>query len=220
MLSDPDHFDARIAGWWVWGLCQWIGSGWCSPLSAHHKRRPWLGKGGRGGHRAPHPSRQLPNVDGRGGKGLAATTAPDLIEYFRELAARLRRVRVACGDWTRVLGDSVLTGNGVTGVVLDPPYAAELRVKDLYTCDDGAISREVAAWAAEHGNDPKLRIALCGYEGEHTLPAGWVCVPWKAKGGYGSQSEDGENPNASLERVWFSPHCLEPRQRDLFAGGR
>ncbi len=30
MRSDPDHYDARIAGWWCWGLCCWIGSGWCS----------------------------------------------------------------------------------------------------------------------------------------------------------------------------------------------
>ena len=27
--ADPNYFDCRIAGWWVWGLCQWIGSGWC-----------------------------------------------------------------------------------------------------------------------------------------------------------------------------------------------
>lgn len=29
MQSDPCHYDARIAGWWCWGLCCWIGSGWC-----------------------------------------------------------------------------------------------------------------------------------------------------------------------------------------------
>lgn len=27
--EDPDYFDARVAGWWCWGLCCWIGSGWC-----------------------------------------------------------------------------------------------------------------------------------------------------------------------------------------------
>ena len=31
--SDPDFYDVRIAGWWVWGACCWIGSGWCSPDS-------------------------------------------------------------------------------------------------------------------------------------------------------------------------------------------
>lgn len=27
--EDPDAYDARIAGWWCWGACCWIGSGWC-----------------------------------------------------------------------------------------------------------------------------------------------------------------------------------------------
>jgi len=28
--TDPNFFDAQVAGWWVWGICQWIGSGWCA----------------------------------------------------------------------------------------------------------------------------------------------------------------------------------------------
>lgn len=28
--ADPDHYDAKIAGWWVWGINNWIGSEWCS----------------------------------------------------------------------------------------------------------------------------------------------------------------------------------------------
>lgn len=30
MRTDPEYFDAKVAGWWVWGACCWIGSGWCS----------------------------------------------------------------------------------------------------------------------------------------------------------------------------------------------
>lgn len=30
ILGDPDYYDAQVAGWWVWGICCWIGSGWCS----------------------------------------------------------------------------------------------------------------------------------------------------------------------------------------------
>ena len=26
----PDYYDAKTAGWWLWGICIWIGSGWCS----------------------------------------------------------------------------------------------------------------------------------------------------------------------------------------------
>jgi hypothetical protein len=30
MKREPKFFDAQVAGWWVWGLCQWIGGGWCA----------------------------------------------------------------------------------------------------------------------------------------------------------------------------------------------
>jgi hypothetical protein len=31
LRNDPEFFDAKIAGRWCWGLCQWIGGGWCVP---------------------------------------------------------------------------------------------------------------------------------------------------------------------------------------------
>lgn len=34
--GDPDYHDARIAGWWCWGACAWIGSGWCSGRDLAH----------------------------------------------------------------------------------------------------------------------------------------------------------------------------------------
>jgi hypothetical protein len=27
--SNPHFYSPKVAGWWVWGLCSWIGSGWC-----------------------------------------------------------------------------------------------------------------------------------------------------------------------------------------------
>jgi hypothetical protein len=30
MRTDPDYCDPKVAGWWCWGLCCWIGGGWCS----------------------------------------------------------------------------------------------------------------------------------------------------------------------------------------------
>ena len=62
-------------------------------------------------------------------------------------------------------------------------------------------------WALEHGDNPLLRIALCGYEGEHDMPDSWECVPWKTGGGYASQGSNG-SVNANKERIWFSPACL------------
>lgn len=275
LRTEPEFFDAKIAGWWVWGQCLWIGSGWCqsslhqqlpflnrpgagihakqvaqfdrNPQGAAHQncrphltsdqgvhivqKRPKLrerghdgvggrrwqggGQGGGSGVHAPRLSQQLPALNGDAGatghgilaSGFEAKTG-GLYVYMRQLAERLRRVRVCCGDWKRVLTPSVTTYIGTTGVFLDPPYAHELRERCY--AEDHDISSDVRAWAIEHGDDPNMRIALCGYEGEHVMPASWECVPWKAHGGY-SRSERGR-ANRERERIWFSRFCLKPSE--------
>ena len=68
-----------------------------------------------------------------------------------------------------------------------------------------------------------MRIAFCGYEGEHEeFPPTWEKVAWKTQGGYASLGEGRGKENRALERVWFSPHCLKPEnqtdaQGDFFA---
>lgn len=279
VMYEPDFYDVKIAGWWVWGQCLWIGSGWCQqpdwtgranagrrakgihservlgerpheqrkrPASsrtgtsvgvhrqqfdknaagtAHQRRRPHLsgeqgtakrrwqggGQGGGSGVHSPRLTRQVPQLSGDGsGAGRGALSegvrSMGLYEYLSSLCARLRRVRVCCGDWRRVLTPSVTTYIGTTGVFLDPPYAHDLRERCY--AEDHDISADVRAWALEHGDNPRMRIALCGYEGEHEMPAAWTCVAWKAHGGY-SRSERGK-ANRERERIWFSPHCLAP----------
>jgi hypothetical protein len=130
---------------------------------------------------------------------------------MQELAERLRNVRVCCGDWSRICGPSLTIKHGITGVFLDPPYADEAeRTEGLYSADDLQIAHAVREWAIEWGSDPRMRIALCGYDGEHSMPDSWECVHWKAIGGYGSQGDaDGQGrANSAKERIWFSPHCL------------
>lgn len=76
---------------------------------------------------------------------------------------------------------------------------------------DRLVAR-VHAWCTERGQDPRIRIALCCYEGEHDAleGLGWECVAWKTQGGYGNRKKasGGENTNKDRERVWFSPACL------------
>lgn len=256
MHTDPDFFDSKIAGWWVWGLCQWIGAGWCvEPKNQKHPKLDGIGKGvhsnaahpelhqkrpemthtGKGVHaaRAYSPGRRPQMSDAGMGvhlpalgndRGLNGVSAPPCAEWFLELQARLRRVRVACGDWTRILGPSVLgKGKNVGGrrpcaVFLDPPYAHDLRAAYLYAEDDSTLSARVREWALANGDDPELRIALCGYEGEHEMPASWQVHSWTAARGYAKA----ENNNRALERIWFSPHCLPlaAMQGSLFAEAR
>lgn len=204
MRADADHYDAKVAGWWVWGLSAWIGSGWCTH-SRVPDQLPHLGDAGMGVHR---PGQKLPHL-GDAGRG-------ELYDYFDLLAARLRRVRVACGDWSRVLGDSVTWRHGVTGIFFDPPYDEDEHTVE-YAAGTGSVAADVRAWALANGGNPALRIALCGYAGEHDglADAGWQAVAWKARGGYGSQGDGRGRKNAARERIWFSPHCLSGEQGDL-----
>ena len=57
LISDPENFDSKKAGWWVWGLSAWIGSGWCDDTA--YRKRIDIRPGGRGGYRAqmmPRPN--------------------------------------------------------------------------------------------------------------------------------------------------------------------
>ncbi len=194
MKLDPDYFDVKIAGWWVWGICCWIGSGWCT--SAASRKLPSISDTGMDVYR------KRPKI-ASGGLGVHRTNSGGLLEYMEALSVRLRRVRVCCGDWLRVLSPSSTVHIGLTGVFLDPPYGtAGGRDKWLYNEDDLELSVAVRDWALAHGDNAKLHIALCGYKGEHNMPADWECVAWKSSGGHSTQRED--------EQVWFSPGCLTP----------
>ena len=57
-----------------------------------------------------------------------------ILEGFEALHDRTRRVRVACGDWTRVLGPSVTWRHGTTAVFLDPPYGDHIHYSDEPDC--------------------------------------------------------------------------------------
>ena len=188
--SDMDYHDSKIAGLWVWETCASIGG---TSMSTCQHGIPHIGDAGRG------INRLTVNVS----------------EWFAALSARLRRVRVCCGDWARVCGDTVIglkpRGHGrlPCAVFLDPPYEG---YEDAYANSD-SVSYAVRQWAIEHQDNPKLRIALCGYDGEHAMPDGWEEIAWKAHGGYGSQGDGRGRENSNRERLWFSPHCLRPEDK-------
>lgn len=202
--GDPEYFDAKIAGWWVWGMAAWIGSGFCGgegPWQSVDGQLVHLGDAGQG------VNRQLVHL-GDEGRGVNRQRQ-DLYAYFDAISERLRDVRVCSGDWSRVCGPTPTFKNGITGVFLDPPYAdtAE-RNENIYNVDSISVAHDVREWAIANGENQLLRIALCGYDGEHEMPESWECVHWKARGGYGSQGEARGRENSRRERIWFSPYCL------------
>ena len=208
--GDPGYFDAKVAGWWVWGIGVWIGSSFCSGQG------PWQAVEDEDGFR------QLVHV-GDPGRGSAGDGSQGLYAWMDALAKRLRRVRVCCGDWRRIC-DSTSTlfpiRDGSCAVFLDPPYTQDERCAELYTVETN-VAQEVYEWCSKWGDNPKLRIALCGYEGEvhdALVDDGWAVQAWKSDGGYGSQGgKDSEGTkNRSRERIWYSPGCLSRRQGSMF----
>lgn len=301
MKTDPDFYDAKVAGWWVWGASCWIGAGWCDGTrlfardggtsnkkpetrvrrgvtaatldekrprltgwgetgihrklpavstagsgahaqlrqqlpdlagdsgaagrgihaSALHKKMPDVGKSRRGVASAIglDADRRRPELSAGNGRGDATASGSAILAWFVELEQRLRRVRVVCGDWTRVVTPAVTHGIGLTGVFLDPPYSRDAgRTPGIYSEDDDQVAHRAREWAIENGSNALLRIALCGYEGEHEMPAGWSCFEWQAQGGYANQRKSGDGfANRLRERIWFSPGCLGAMQERLIA---
>jgi hypothetical protein len=225
MHSDPEYFDAKVAGWWVWGISQWIGSGWCG-AEVGVQKRPYIDRGGRGVHRFTLVQK-VPNLASKGAgvhrtklqkpalygpsRGVGRLSSTGVRDLLFRISARLRRVRVACGDWSRILTPAALMHRDYSpvGVFLDAPYGrAAGRTPRLYAADDLEVSARARDWALEHGDDPRVRIVLCGYEGEYSMPATWSCIPWSSNGGYESQRrEQRDEPNRHRERLWLSPHC-------------
>lgn len=189
--ADPEYYDSKIAGWWVWGLNCWIGSGFCSGKLSRQK--PHLGNLGRGVHRRSMSSVVPGNVS-------------TIYDWFEALSIRLRLVRVCCGDWKRVVSPVALTAAEPTGVFLDPPYSV---ANVLYANEDKSVLGEVRQWCKEHSD---LRIVLCGLEGEHNEleELGWRKISWKSNGGYALQGKN-KDGNRTKERLWLSPSCVEQK---------
>jgi DNA adenine methylase len=207
-LQNPDWpGDAKVAGWWLWGQCCWIGSGWCN----------WFGQ-------IPHASDagcgvqaigQIPHAGnaGRGIQGIGQSEGEGhgdfltscgrtAMRWLRQIADRIERVRIVHGDWSRCLNHNF--GGDNTAIFLDPPYRS---YEKLYG-GDIPVADAVAQWAREHAN---LRIALCGHVGDYDLPD-WAVIEWSR----GRLTYSGSK-TTDEECVWYSPPC--EKVADLFTMG-
>ena len=214
-MQDPDWpGDAKVAGWWLWGQCCWIGSGWCDWFGQiPHASNAGMGVQAIG--QIPHASNagrgvqaigQIPHASdaGRGSDALLTSCGRTAWAWLHRIADRLERVRVTHGDWSRCLNNHF--GGDDAAVFLDPPYRS---YEALYG-KAGAVADAVEAWARANEH---LRIALCGHQGDYALD-GWDAVEWsRGRLTYsGGQTTD-------RECVWYSPACLPATltQERLFA---
>jgi hypothetical protein len=138
---------------------------------------------------------------------------PGLYEWFRQLSERLRRVRVVCGDWTRVCGGDWQDDRGTCGIFFDPPYSAEAgRDPVIYQEESAIVAHEVREWCIPRGKRKTYRIVLAGYLQEHwdyLKPEGWTKYDWSAHGGFANRGNGKMQGkiNRHKEALFFSPHC-------------
>jgi hypothetical protein len=155
------------------------------------------GMGIQAAGRVPHASDAR-----RGYEALLTSGGRAAWHWLHKLAARLERVRVVHGDWSRCLNSHY--GGNDTAVFVDPPYQG---FEQVYS--GGAPTADaVEAWARDNA---RLRVAICGHIGDYDLPK-WDAVEWERLG-----NTYGGDGTKDQECVWFSPACLPRRQLDLFA---
>ena len=193
-LHDPNWpGDPQVAGWWLWGQCAWIGSGWCDWFAG---QIPHVTDAGRG----IQASGQIPHVGDAGMGHLLTTGGQAAWVALHKLAARLDRVRVIHGEWSRCLNHHY--GKEQTAVFLDPPYVG---FEALYG-DKRPVALDVCEWAREHAH---LRVALCGHVGDYDLP-GWEQFLWSR-----DSNTYGSDKTKDAECIWFSPACLPPTRQGV-----
>lgn len=80
-LADPEWpGDAQIAGWWCWGQCAWIGSGWCDSGGGQYEDPARQRRRSRSAVRFRSPDTRDEECN-RGGRSLMSAT---LVGEFKE----------------------------------------------------------------------------------------------------------------------------------------
>jgi site-specific DNA-adenine methylase len=183
LREDVEWCDVIRGARWLWGVAAWVGRGWAAD---DWEQKPNLGDHGRGVH-SPTIRYQIPAT-------LAA------------LASRLRHVRVLCGDWSRLVTRSAAEGltrpkiGASVALLLDPPYRADGAAQNLYATETD-VAQECSEWAYSRGDNPLMRIVLCGLAGEHSPPSGWRVVDSM------TLQAGSRGKTRRQDCLYLSPHC-------------
>jgi len=190
--GDPDYYDPVLAARWAYVMAH-------SLMHEYKRAGSWLVRDGRlryergtGRIRGSMTSRHL----------LLTRLLKErrVFEYITSLSERLRCVQVWWNDFEVVVEKADRSEFGVVGILLDPPYPRHLRDFD-YDTDGADVWQRAARWAVANGDNPKLRIAVCGYndaESDALFPHSWTRFVWR---------RSGIGQNKDRECIWFSPHC-------------
>ena len=186
LSDDPEWYDTKAAGWWVWGISNASAGSWCISVSDG-----------------------IPRIHHKQG---VMTIRKELPTVFCDISNRFNDVFVMNRSWESAVTPAVLddahysSGRNDIAIFLDPPYRVDNRANGLYQNDntnDPAI--ESYQWAIEHGD--RYRIAYCMHEGDFPVPDGWQ-VETQSFAGYSRGNQK------ARDCIIFSPACVG--QQSLF----
>lgn len=188
ILSDPKACNPELAGWWIWGINLWIGSGWCTDGAAK--------------------IRQKPVARNQGILTMGQNRREIVTDMINAVHDRLIDVNICCGDFARVLTPSYTTKFGLTAVFLDPPYTDTFNdcENDFYQCDVTDTVKRVRQWFLDNYKNPLYRIILCSNGDD------WIDAPtdinkyqWKRNSGMCTDKEQ-----SNKEIFYYNFEDFEP----------
>ena len=155
-------------------------------------------------------SRKLHAIPNREGMSNGVNRHDNLHAYMEALSARLEKVVICNGDWSRTVSMSALGARTIdpVGVFLDPPYRDH---GDEYATRSTGVEemwQQIEEWTrSEDANSAKIRVVLCGYEGDFPMPDGWSEIAYTAKGT--------NTANRDRERFWLNAAATQNHARFL-----
>jgi site-specific DNA-adenine methylase len=180
--SDPEFYDTKIAGYWGYCMNSSI-MNHTSKLTTNAKNPP-----------------KMNSKPALGKRNLSSEDSTRIQQSSAAIQARIRKTRIACGDWKRVLTPNITqnsVGDKSVGIYFDPPY---LNKEHLYN-SKADISGDVRKWCIENYCE-RFKIIISGYEKEHDelLKYGWHKKLGK------SVMSGMMSRRKNLERLWCSPN--------------
>ena len=194
LKENADYYDPKAAGWWCWGMSNWIGKGFCNTDK--------------------EPGNQIPHIkDSNSGMGVSAQKnmeAGEIAEWIGLLSTRIKKIVVLNRDWSSAVKPGILGRTAVsnlkTGVLLDPPYLLGERTKGIYADDGDDAAKNSYDWAVENGLE--YRIAYCCHHGDFHVPEGWDA---EIKSFSVIKRQDRKDRK---DMVMFSPGCLAKGKKE------
>jgi hypothetical protein len=159
MHHDPDYYDVKVAGWWVWGICQWIGGGWCTDYGktkngkARKQTIPDLMSAGKGVNRPEQTPRKIP-ITSNGGVGIHRP-GHDVDPEYATLLKLLDVAREGVDDETRARMLAKLGGKASPVAkeicrVLDTTPLTQHRIPHLTTAGMGVHTPQKIPQVGRH----------------------------------------------------------------------